>query len=276
MGLTKEIGIMQGRLSPRIDGKIQAYPANTWQKEFEIAQAIGYAAIEWMVEKLLEINALMSESGIKEIKEIIRKTGERIDYVCADIFMQQPLVRMSQDIRKENKEHLNNILLNAKEVGAIGVEIPFVDASSIKNESEKNELISCMQEAFELAKEIEMKISLETDLNPTSFKELLDRINLNHVQANYDIGNSASLGFDPVEEIDTIGNRILNVHVKDRKLGSTTVPLGTGDADIKLSLSKLSEVGYLGGITMQAARGEDDIDVAKSQLKYTLEIINNI
>jgi hypothetical protein len=24
MGLTKEIGIMQGRLSPRIDGKIQA------------------------------------------------------------------------------------------------------------------------------------------------------------------------------------------------------------------------------------------------------------
>jgi hexulose-6-phosphate isomerase len=276
MGLIKEIGIMQGRLSPRIDGKIQAYPAKTWQKEFEIAQAIGYAAIEWIVEKPLEINALMSESGIKEIKEVIRKTGVRIDYVCADIFMQQPLVRMSQDIRIENKEHLNNILLNAKEVGAIGVEIPFVDASSIKNESEKNELISCMQDAFELAKEIEMKISLETDLNPTSFKELLDRINLNHVQANYDIGNSASLGFDPIEEIDAIGNRILNVHVKDRKLGSTTVPLGTGDADIKLSLSKLLEINYLGGITMQAARGANDIEVAKSQLKYTLEIINNI
>jgi hexulose-6-phosphate isomerase len=111
-------------------------------------------------------------------------------------------------------------LVNAKEVGAIGVEIPFVDASSIKSESEKNELISCMQEAFELANEIGMKISLETDLNPTSFKDLLDRINLNHVQANYDIGNSASLGFDPVEEIDAIGNRILNVHIKDRKFGS--------------------------------------------------------
>jgi hypothetical protein len=27
---------------------------------------------------------------------------------------------------------------------------------------------------------------------------------------------------------------------------------------------------------MQAARGTDDIEVAKSQLKYTLEIINNI
>jgi L-ribulose-5-phosphate 3-epimerase len=276
MGLTKQIGIMQGRLSPRIDGKIQAYPEKTWQKEFEIAQEIGYSAIEWIVEKPLEVNALMSKSGMQEIKEIILKTGVRIDFICADIFMQQPLIRMSQEIREENKEYLKNILVNAKEVGAIGVEIPFVDASSIKSESEKNELISSMQEAFELAEEIGMKISLETDLNPTSFKELLDRINLNHVQANYDIGNSASLGFDPVEEIDAIGNRILNVHIKDRKLGSTTVPLGTGDADIKLSLSRLSEINYLGGITMQAARGTDDIEVAKSQLKYTLEIINNI
>jgi hexulose-6-phosphate isomerase len=276
MGLTKQIGIMQGRLSPRIDGKIQAYPAKTWQKEFEIAQEIGYAAIEWIVEKPLEINALMSKSGMQEIKEIILKTGVRIDFICADIFMQQPLIRMSQEIREENKEYLKNILVKAKEVGAIGVEIPFVDASSIKSEPEKNELISCMQEAFELAKEIGMKISLETDLNPTSFNELLDRINLNHVQANYDIGNSASLGFDPVEEIDAIGNRILNVHIKDRKFRSTTVPLGTGDADIKLSLSRLSEINYLGGITMQAARGTDDIEVAKSQLNYTLEIINNI
>ena len=276
MGLTKQIGIMQGRLSPRIDGKIQAYPAKTWQKEFEIAQEIGYSAIEWIVEKPLEVNALMSKSGMQEIKEIILKTGVRIDFICADIFMEQPLIRMSQEIREENKEHLKNILVSAKEIGAIGVEIPFVDASSIKNESEINELISCMQEAFKLAEEIGMKISLETDLNPTSFKELLDRINLNHVQANYDIGNSASLGFDPVEEIAALGNRILNVHIKDRKLGSTTVPLGTGDADIKLSLSRLSEINYLGGITMQAARGTDDIEVAKSQLKYTLEIINNI
>jgi L-ribulose-5-phosphate 3-epimerase len=276
MGLTKEIGIMQGRLSPRIDEKIQAYPANTWQKEFEIAKEIGYSAIEWIVEKPLEINAMMSKSGIKEIKDVISKTEVRIDYVCADIFMQQPLVRMTQEIKEENKELLKNILLNAKEVGAIGVEIPFVDASSIKSESEKNELITCMKEAFELAKEIRMKISLETDLNPTSFKELLDRINLDHVQANYDTGNSAALGFDPVEEIAIIGNRILNVHIKDRKLGSTTVPLGTGDADIKLSLSRLSEINYLGGITMQAARGTDDIEVAKSQLNYILEIINNI
>ena len=116
MGLTKQIGIMQGRLSPRIDGKIQAYPAKTWQKEFEIAKEVGYSTIEWIVEKPLEINALMSKSGMQEIKEIILKTGVRVDYVCADIFMQQPLVRMSEKIKEENKKILEQILNNSREI----------------------------------------------------------------------------------------------------------------------------------------------------------------
>jgi len=276
MGLTNEIGIMQGRLSPRIDGKIQAYPASTWQKEFEIAQEIGYAAIEWIVEKPVETNALMTDSGKAEIKKVITSTGVRIDYVCADIFMQQPLVRMTEEAKSQNKDYLIKILKNAKEVGALGVEIPFVDNSSIKNDKEKQEFIEAMQDSFKLAKDLDLKISLETDLSPFAFRELLEAVGLDFVQANYDIGNSASLGFDPKEELEAYGQRILNVHVKDRKLGGTTVPLGTGSADIQGVFQKLNEIGYAGGITMQAARGENDIDIAKEQLSYTLEIIEHL
>ena len=274
MGLTNEIGIMQGRLSPRIDGKIQAYPASTWQKEFEIAQEIGYSAIEWIVEKPVETNALMTDSGKAEIKKMIASTGVRIDYVCADIFMQQPLVRMTKDTKSQNKEYLSAILKNAKEVGAIGVEIPFVDNSSIKSENEKLEFIDVMQDAFKLAKDLELKLSLETDLPPIEFRELLESIDLDHVQANYDIGNSASLGFDPREELEAYGLKILNVHVKDRKLGSTTVPLGTGNANINFVLQKLQEIGYRGGLTMQAARGENDVETAREQLKYVRTLLN--
>jgi len=274
MGLTNEIGIMQGRLSPRIDGKIQAYPASTWQKEFEIAQEIGYAAIEWIIEKPVETNALMTDSGKAEIKKIIASTGVRIDYVCADIFMQQPLVRMTKDSKSQNKEYLSAILKNAKEVGAIGVEIPFVDNSSIKSENEKLEFIDVMQDAFKLAKDLDLKLSLETDLPPIEFRELLESIDLDHVQANYDIGNSASLGFDPREELEAYGLKILNVHVKDRKLGSTTVPLGTGNANINFVLQKLQEIGYRGGLTMQAARGENDVETAREQLKYVRTLLN--
>jgi len=276
MGLTTQIGIMQGRLSSRIDGKIQAYPAKTWQKEFAIAKEIGYSAIEWIIEKPLEENALMSISGIKEINKVILYTGVKVDFVCADIFMQQPLIRMTEKIKEENKKCLEQILINSKAIGAIGVEIPFVDNSSIKTKLEIEELISVTKDAFKLAKEIGIKISLETDLNPEEFKRLLAKINLDHIMANYDIGNSASLGYDPIEELESYGQKILNVHVKDRKLGGTTVPLGTGNADIKCVFEKLSEMGYAGGITMQAARGEHDIAIAREQLTFTLEILKNI
>jgi L-ribulose-5-phosphate 3-epimerase len=276
MGLTKQIGIMQGRLSPRIEGKIQAYPAKTWQKEFEIAQEIGYSAIEWIVEKPVEINALMTNLGKIEIKKVIALTGVKIDFICADIFMQQPLVRLTEESKFQNKGYLIEILNNAKEIGAIGVEIPFVDNSSIKNEKEEQELIELMQDGFKLAKDLDLKISLETDLPPIKFRKLLENIGLEYVQANYDIGNSASLGYDPSEEIDAYGSRILNVHVKDRKLGGTTVPLGTGNANIKFVFQKLQEKNYTGGITMQAARGENDIETAKEQLEYVRNILGKL
>jgi len=276
MGLTKQIGIMQGRLSPRIDGKIQAYPEKSWQSEFHSAKEIGYSAIEWIVEGPLEKNALMSEYGIESINQLISETGVKVEFVCADIFMQQPFVRVSNSTIEENKKYLNQILINAKKIGAVGVEIPFVDSSSIKNGVEKIELISRLQEGFELAGEIGIGISLETDLDANAFQELLEIINLEHVKANYDIGNSASLGYDPMVELNAYGHKILNVHVKDRKLKGTTVPLGSGDANIKLVFSKLKEIQYSGGITMQAARGDNDVSTAKEQLTYTLELLKQV
>jgi hypothetical protein len=99
---------------------------------------------------------------------------------------------------------------------------------------------------------------------------------LDFIQANYDIGNSASLGFNPEEELDAYGQRILNVHVKDRKLGGTTVPLGTGNANLDLVFKELNEINYSGGITMQAARGDDDVKIAKEQFGYVQSIIKNI
>jgi hexulose-6-phosphate isomerase len=183
---------------------------------------------------------------------------------------------MTEEIKSQNKEYLLEILKNAKEVGAIGVEIPFVDNSSIKNDIEKQEFIDAMQDAFKLAKDLDLKISLETDLPPIDFHDLLENIGLDYVQANYDIGNSASLGFEPKEEIEAYGLKILNVHVKDRKLGSTTVPLGKGNAKIDYVLQKLKEIGYTGGLTMQAARGDNDIETAEEQLKYVKTILNRL
>ena len=96
----------------------------------------------------------------------------------------------------------------------------------------------------------------------------MDNLNQKYFGVNYDIGNSAALGFDPTEEFVAYGNRIMNVHVKDRPLGGTTVPLGEGDANLALVFQLLNDYSYEGNYILQAARSGNEISLAKHNLKF--------
>lgn len=53
------------------------------------------------------------------------------------------------------------------------------------------------------------------------------------------------------------GHRITNVHVKDRMLGGTTVPLGTGAAKMREVFCGLKASQYGGNFILQTARAVD-------------------
>ena len=64
--------------------------------------------------------------------------------------------------------------------------------------------------------------------------------------------------FDPTKEINQYGKYIKNVHIKDRLLGGTTVPLGEGDVDFGLVFKLLDQINYRGNYILQTARALDD------------------
>ena len=64
------------------------------------------------------------------------------------------------------------------------------------------------------------------------------------VKVNYDIGNSASLGFDIYEEFKLYGNRISDIHIKDRELGGSSVKLGAGNANFKSFFEVFSKIDF--------------------------------
>ena len=45
------IGIMQGRLSPKINNQIQAFPNKYWENEFKIASKNKIHSIEWIIDE---------------------------------------------------------------------------------------------------------------------------------------------------------------------------------------------------------------------------------
>lgn len=48
--IKNKLGVMQGRLLPKFQGRYQAHPKGFWQKEFEIAKEIGLDCIEFILD----------------------------------------------------------------------------------------------------------------------------------------------------------------------------------------------------------------------------------
>ena len=55
----------------------------------------------------------------------------------------------------------------------------------------------------------EMKIVFESDFPPRRLMDFISNFTPGCYGINYDIGNSAGLGYNPEEEIEAYGNRIL-------------------------------------------------------------------
>ena len=88
-----------------------------------------------------------------------------------------------------------------------------------------------------------------------------------------DSGNSASHGYDPVEETAAYGERISDIHIKDRVFGGGSVKLGDGDADIPGFFKLLERYDYSGPLIMQAYRDAEGISIFKEQIDWISQYI---
>jgi L-ribulose-5-phosphate 3-epimerase len=250
------IGIMQGRLNPPEDGRFQSFPRQGWREEFPRAAAAGLTAIEWIWDAYgFDVNPLRTETGLAEMRALSREHGIAVRSICADYFMDYPLVRVDGAALAERRSALDWLIGVAGGFGIERIVVPFVDASRVDPPSDKKQVIDVLTGALRAAKASKVELHLEMDLKPADFADLLEELPYPEIRANYDSGNSSSLGYHPTEEFAAYGNRVGSVHIKDRILKAATVPLGTGDADFAALAAALRQVAYSGDFILQAARG---------------------
>lgn len=267
--MKNRIGVMQGRLLPKYKNQYQAHPVGYWQDEFFVAASMGLNLIEFIVDlDGIEFNPLMSADGIRRINEIVEKTGVGVSTVCADCFMAAPLHSKNPETAKISKNYLHRLISNASQLHISDIVIPCVDQSSLQTAEDEDRFVAAIESETEFAEENKINLSLETDLSPTSFARLLERINSDYVTVNYDTGNSASMGYDPREELAAYGSKISDIHLKDRVKGGGSVLLGTGNADFDRFFEALSLVPYNGPFIFQAYRDDEGLEVFKSQLQW--------
>jgi len=267
-GSIERVGFMQGRLSPLVNGKIQAFPWDRWRDEFFIAQQHGFRLMEWTLDQeRLHENPLMTPAGRDEIRRLSAAHGVTVASLTGDCFMQAPFYKAGGVERERLLGDLNHILDACAGLGVRFIVLPLVDNGRLENAHQENSLRAGLESIQPVLEETGMKIVFESEYPPERLKTFIDSFPMHAFGINYDIGNSASLGFDPAEEITAYGAWICNVHVKDRKRGGSTVPLGTGDADFSAVFETLAAAGYAGNYILQTARAADD-DHAGALCRY--------
>ncbi len=263
------IGIMQGRLLPKVNGKFQAFPGVNWKEEFNIAAKIGIDLIEFIFDENegdINRNPLLNKKGLEDIIEISSLSGVNVRSVCADYFMKNPIYDLNNF---ENIELMKTLIKNLNYINIAEMVLPFVDESKLDTNKKKINLIKNLNEIKKTLSDYNLTICLETDLSYSENKDLISELGSKNIKLNYDTGNSASLGFDTFEELKNNSNIISSYHIKDRKFNQGSVILGTGDYDFdiffNLIKNKTISPEYL---IMQTFRDDEGKKIFKKQLEW--------
>ena len=265
---------MQGRLSPVENGRIQSFPWTCWQQEFSLGEQNDFQLIEWTLDQdRMYENPLLTLDGQAEIRALCTMHRFAIPSLTGDCFMQAPFWKTQGVEREALQRDFRAVADACVAVGISMMVVPLVDNGRLEQASQEEALVSYLESQVEFLAKHGLRVVFESDFAPLELARFIGRLDSALFGINYDIGNSAALGFNPVDEFAAYGHRIFNVHVKDRVMGGTTVPLGTGNADFETVFASLAQVEYTGNYILQTARAADG-DHAGALCRYRDMVIS--
>lgn len=269
-----KIGIMQGRLSERPYPALQDFPKKTWEEEFVYAKEIGLDSIEWLFKSVdYKQNPIWTFSGREEIKKIIKKTGIKVDSLCADYFLEKPFFNPEGYKLEDNILILKELIKNAADIGVNLILIPVLEEAEIQSESDEEILCIVVNAVSEELEKYNMRLGLETELKSEDYLRLIEKINNKNVGIYYDAGNCASKGYDMYNDMIVLKDYIFNIHVKDRIKNGPSVFLGKGDTNFKEGIPYLVKNNFKGKFILQTYYEDDYIGIAKENYKYIKSLI---
>jgi sugar phosphate isomerase/epimerase len=231
----------------------------------EAAAKFGVAGVEPVIIDEASEFLRWSEAETTRFRDAAKKLDVQVPSVALALFNGD-----SSLIEKSGKEKSVQIIsLSLRFSSAVGAKIMLLCGFLVSNPDteEKRENLASVVKAIEpIAQKLGVAIALELPLPAREFAALVDRINSRQVGIYYDLGNAVALGFDPAEEVRTLGSRIIALHVKDSldKLGA--LHLGKGKLNLEAAIKAIHDIKYDGWVMLETfADDENEIrnDIAK-------------
>ena len=258
--INDQLGIMQGRLSKSISGKMQEFPEFDWENEFPICEKLNITRLEWTLDsKNLFQNPIFSDQS--RVFKISNFHGVKIDSITLDNFVENPFyTNISPELDDFQIDLFKKIIISLGSSTIKILVLPLVKEACNFNNFNFEILVERLNSLENHLLNSNLKIALECEFSLEKIEYLLSNLSPKLFGINFDMGNSAALGHQPDAEFQIVGQRILNVHIKDRFLHGPTCILGNGSVNFNEVFEHLEKINYKANLIMQTYRNPDFFD----------------
>lgn len=270
------IGIMLGRLSTPAGRELQTFPWATWREEFRWARQIGFDHIEWLVDGSgFEQNPMLDEQGQQLLRATMADTGLHVGSICAHYFIVGGLSSTDQTVRTQAVMRLTQLMEAAKDAGVGTIVLPLAESASLEEAGARGRAIASLASLPVPSSRPVVRLALELDLDAARSIEVLRALGREDTGLCYDVGNATAAGLAPADEIPMLAPYLLEVHIKDRKVGGPNVLLGHGAVDFGSVRDALQQSGYTGPLVLETPRGEVPQTTAATHLALVRRVFCN-
>lgn len=238
------------------------------------AQAAGFETIEPTVEPKGELTCQTDEATCRKLADDIRATGLEISSLASGLFWSSSMTSLEAAVRQQAHDIVVAMLDRARWMGAGAILVVPGMVSHFEKRALEVPYAEALRYAYDglraLVEEAEARgvvIAIENVWNqflvsPVEMRDLIDRVNSSWVGAYLDTGNVLRYGITH-DWIDTLGRRIVRVHMKDFDLDIGNIegfcPLGEGNVDWPATMAALKRINYDNALTYEGPGDLKDI-----------------
>ncbi len=257
-----KIGIMDGCLK------------RPWEELFGAAAEIGFDGVELGVRFDDYAETLLWSADGRRTIAAQAAGGAEFASLCLHSFWQASFADPDESVRAAARKLTQEAAAHCGELGAKVMLLPVTPGPDVEPAEGTRRWIEETKACVPAAEEHRVNLALENvgrgyAQSAADLIELADGVGSPFVGVYYDIGNATAFGEDPVAEIKLLGDRIKQVHVKDRE-GEL---LGEGLVKIPECLRALQDIGYDGYLMLETPATDDPVAAGKANLEYLRALI---
>jgi sugar phosphate isomerase/epimerase len=223
------------------------------------AAELGYAGIELNIDANLLLPRMWDRERRRALRALADQRGVAIASLCMNCHWAFNLASPDARVREIGVDLLHEAIGLATDLGAPVILVPACDTQEVTTESPyrlfRHHLSRCLAEAERAGVRLAVEAVGKPFLfNSRQIRGLIDELASSCLGIYLDVGNSASGGLSPVEEIRAAGDLAVACHVKDT--GGRF--FGRGTVDFPASLAALRAIGYDGLLTVELPPDPED------------------